>query len=149
LDTQGHASFAWTMLGAVAQATKRVELMSYVTCPMVRYHPAVVAQKAATLQLLAEGRFTLGLESGERLNEHIVGQGWPGGEQRQERLVEIIRELHTGHQITYDGKHFQVDSARYGICPTTSRARCGRRRAQGDRPVRRAGPAPHRRRAGR
>jgi len=63
----------------VAQATKRVELMSYVTCPMVRYHPAMVAQKAATLQLLAEGRFTLGLGSGEHLNEHIVGQGWPGG----------------------------------------------------------------------
>ena len=61
--------------------------MTYVTCPTMRYYPAVVAQKAATLQLLAEGRFTLGLGSGERLNEHVVGQGWPGVEQRQERLV--------------------------------------------------------------
>ena len=65
------------MLGAVAQATERVGLMTYVTCPTLRYHPAVVAQKAATLEMLAEGRFTLGLGSGENLNEHTVGEGWP------------------------------------------------------------------------
>src|SRR5579875_1748512 len=60
LDSQGHAPNAWPTLGAVAQATERVGLMTYVTCPTMRYHPAVIAQKAATLQLLAEGRFTLG-----------------------------------------------------------------------------------------
>ena len=75
LTEQGHAPYAWTVLGAVAQATTRVDLMTYVTCPTMRYHPAVVAQKAATLQLLAEGRFTLGLGSGESLNEHVVGSG--------------------------------------------------------------------------
>ena len=78
LTSQGHAPYAWSVLGAVAHATSRVGLMTYVTCPTIRYHPAVVAQKAATVQLLAEGRFTLGLGSGESLNEHVVGDGWPG-----------------------------------------------------------------------
>ena len=72
LMSQGHSPYAWTVLGAVAQATSRVELATYVTCPIIRYHPAVVAQKAATLQLLSEGRFILGLGSGENLNEHIT-----------------------------------------------------------------------------
>ncbi|MEO6998922.1 MAG: LLM class F420-dependent oxidoreductase [Terracoccus sp.] len=115
LTQQGHAPYAWAVLGAVAQATERVGLMTYVTCPTIRYHPAVVAQKAATLQLLADGRFTLGLGSGENLNEHVIGQGWPGVDTRQEMLVEaieIIRELHTGELVTYRGRHFDVDSAR-------------------------------------
>ena len=77
LDSQGHAPYAWSVLGAAAQATDRIPLMTYVTCPIRRYHPAVVAQKAATMQLLSDGRFTLGLGAGENLNEHIVGGGWP------------------------------------------------------------------------
>ena len=120
LTEQGHAPHAWTVLGAVAQATSRVDLMTYVTCPSIRYHPAVVAQKAATLQLLAEGRFTLGLGSGESLNEHVVGGGWPGVATRQEMLreaIEIIRELHTGELVTYRGQHFDVDSARIWDLP--------------------------------
>src|SRR4051812_20441494 len=72
LDSQGHSPYAWSVLGAVAQATERVELMTYVTCPLFRYHPVVVAQKAATMQLLSDGRFTLGLGAGENLNEHAV-----------------------------------------------------------------------------
>ena len=94
LTEQGHAPYAWTLLGAVAQATSRVGLMTYVTCPTMRYHPAVVAQKAATLQILAEGRFTLGLGSGENLNEHVVGEGWPAIQDRHDMLdeaVEVIR----------------------------------------------------------
>ena len=87
LTSQGHAPYAWSVLGAVAQATSRVELATYVTCPIIRYHPAVVAQKAATLQLLSEGRFILGLGSGENLNEHITGEGWPPIAQRQDMLV--------------------------------------------------------------
>ena len=79
LSSQGHAPYAWSVLGAVAHATERVELMTYVTCPTMRYHPAVVAQKAATLQILADGRFTLGLGSGENLNEHVVGQALADG----------------------------------------------------------------------
>jgi G6PDH family F420-dependent oxidoreductase len=97
-----------------------VDLMTYVTCPTMRYHPAVVAQKAATLQLLCDGRFTLGLGSGENLNEHVVGDGWPGVETRHEMLaeaVEIIRALHTGELVTYRGDHFDVDSARIWDLP--------------------------------
>jgi G6PDH family F420-dependent oxidoreductase len=120
LTEQGHAPYAWTVLGAVAQATSRVELMTYVTCPTLRYHPAVVAQKSATLQLLAEGRFTLGLGSGENLNEHVVGAGWPAVATRQSMLaeaIEIIRHLHTGELVDHRGEHFQVDSARIWDLP--------------------------------
>ena len=120
LDSQGHAPYAWTVLGAVAQATERVELMTYVTCPTMRYHPAVVAQKAATLQLLSEGRFVLGLGSGENLNEHVVGEGWPVAAVRQDMLgeaIEIIRRLHDGEFLTYEGEYFRVDSARVWDLP--------------------------------
>ncbi|MBH1937728.1 TIGR03557 family F420-dependent LLM class oxidoreductase [Streptomyces sp. AV19] len=77
LASQGHAPHAWAVLGAAAQATSRIPLMTYVTCPTTRYHPVVVAQQAATVQLLSQGRFRLGLGSGENLNEHVVGGGWP------------------------------------------------------------------------
>ncbi len=120
LTTQGHSGYAWSMLGAVAAVTERVELMTYVTCPTVRYHPAVVAQKAATMQILSDGRFTLGLGSGESLNEHVVGEGWPSVDVRQDMLVEaieIIRALHTGDLVTYDGQYFRVDSARVWDTP--------------------------------
>src|SRR4030088_58450 len=70
LSSQGHSPYAWSVLGAVTQVTERIDLMSYVTCPIRRYHPAIVAQKAATIALLADGRFTLGLGAGENLNEH-------------------------------------------------------------------------------
>src|SRR6187402_3579312 len=120
LSAQGHAPYAWTVLGAVAHATEQVELMTYVTCPTIRYHPAVVAQKAATLQILADGRFTLGLGSGENLNEHITGDGWPPVAQRQDMLEEaaqIIRALHTGELVTWEGEYFRVDSARIWDAP--------------------------------
>jgi G6PDH family F420-dependent oxidoreductase len=120
LTSQGHAPYAWTVLGAVAQATSRVELATYVTCPIVRYHPAVVAQKAATLQLLSDGRFILGLGSGENLNEHVTGEGWPPVAQRQDMLEEaatIIHELLTGDLVTWEGDYFRVDSARIWDAP--------------------------------
>ncbi|UNB53300.1 LLM class F420-dependent oxidoreductase [Mycolicibacterium sp. YH-1] len=120
LSAQGHAPNAWTVLGAVAHATDTVELLTYVTCPTMRYHPAVVAQQAATLQILADGRFTLGLGSGENLNEHVVGQGWPTIARRQEMLseaIQIIRELFTGEVVDWKGDYFQVDSARLWDLP--------------------------------
>jgi G6PDH family F420-dependent oxidoreductase len=120
LTEQGHAPYAWTVLGAVAQATSRVGLMTYVTCPTMRYHPAVVAQKSATLQILAEGRFTLGLGSGENLNEHVVGEGWPAIQDRQDMLceaVDVIRSLHTGELVDHRGEFYQVDSARVWDVP--------------------------------
>jgi G6PDH family F420-dependent oxidoreductase len=78
IEEQGHSPLAWSVLGAIANATDRLGLMTAVTCPSMRYHPAVIAQGAATLGLLTDGRFTLGLGSGERLNEHVVGLGWAG-----------------------------------------------------------------------
>src|SRR4029079_18692406 len=103
LDESGHSPNAWQTLGAAAQATSRIPLTTYVTCPTFRYHPALVAQQAATLQILSDGRFTLGLGAGENLNEHIVGGGWPGADVRQEILTEsitIIRDLFDGDGST-------------------------------------------------
>jgi len=120
LTSQGHAPYAWSVLGAVAQATNRVELATYVTCPTQRYHPAVIAQKAATMQLLADGRFILGLGAGENLNEHVTGEGWAPVAQRQDMLEEamqIIRELHTGELVTWGGDYFRVDSDRIWDLP--------------------------------
>ena len=120
LDEQGHAGYAWAMLGAVTQVTDRVELMTYVTCPTTRYHPAVVAQKAATVQQLSGGRFTLGVGSGENLNEHVVGHGWPTVHVRHEMLVEaleIINELFDGGYVNHEGEHFTVSAAKVWDLP--------------------------------
>jgi G6PDH family F420-dependent oxidoreductase len=94
--------------------------MTYVTCPSFRYHPTIVAQQAATLQILSGGRFTLGLGSGENLNEHIVGGGWPAADVRQEMLVEaihVIRELFDGGYVNFRGEHFDVESAKVWDLP--------------------------------
>lgn len=120
LDEQGHSPYAWSVLGAVAHATSHVGLLTYVTCPTVRYHPAVVAQKAGTLGVLSDGRFTLGLGAGENLNEHVVGERWPAVGERHDMLqeaVEIIRVLLRGERLTFDGAHFRVDSARVWDLP--------------------------------
>lgn len=120
LTEQGHSPYAWSVLGAVAQATSRIGLMTYVTCPTMRYHPAVVAQKAATLALLSEDRFTLGLGAGESLNEHVIGQGWPGLATRHAMLaeaVEVIRALHTGELVDHQGDYYDVESARIWDLP--------------------------------
>jgi G6PDH family F420-dependent oxidoreductase len=115
LAEQGHAPFAWSVLGAVAQATRRLGLMTAVTCPIMRYHPAIIAQAAATMAVLSGNRFTLGLGAGERLNEHVVGEGWPGVAERHERLdeaLDIIQGLLAGDLTTWRGRHFRLDHAR-------------------------------------
>ncbi|OKK17583.1 5,10-methylene tetrahydromethanopterin reductase [Streptomyces sp. CB00455] len=120
LESQGHAPYAWSVLGAAAQATTRIPLMTYVTCPTFRYHPTVIAQKAATMQLLSQGRFRLGLGSGENLNEHVIGAGWPAAHVRLEMLeeaVEIIRSLFTGDSVSHHGAHFDVENARIWDLP--------------------------------
>jgi G6PDH family F420-dependent oxidoreductase len=120
LAAQGHSPYAWSVLGAAAWATSTIPLMTYVTCPTFRYHPAVIAQKAATVQLLSEGRFTLGLGAGENLNEHIVGGGWPAVDVRHAMLreaVEIIRRLWAGGYVTFEGEHFEVQSAKVWDLP--------------------------------
>ena len=94
--------------------------MTYVTCPTIRYHPAVVAQKAATMQILSQGRFRLGLGAGENLNEHVVGERWPAVGARHEMLEEaldIISGLFDGDTMSYRGNHFDVESARLWDLP--------------------------------
>ncbi|WP_310962938.1 TIGR03557 family F420-dependent LLM class oxidoreductase [Nocardioides terrisoli] len=120
LESQGHASYAWSVLGAVAQVTGQVELMTYVTCPTMRYHPVVIAQKAATVQLLSGDRFTLGLGAGENLNEHVLGTGWPDVRERHDMLAEaatLIGRLFDGGLVDADGPHFPATSARLWDLP--------------------------------
>jgi G6PDH family F420-dependent oxidoreductase len=122
IEEQGHSGYAWAVLGAAAQATRRLPLMTFVTCPAFRYHPAVIAQKAATMGVLSDGRFTLGLGSGENLNELIIGAGWPSARIRHERLSEaaqIIRALFTGDYVNFSGHHFTVERARLYDLPST------------------------------
>jgi G6PDH family F420-dependent oxidoreductase len=115
LEEQGHSGYAWSILGAAAQATERIGLMTYVTCPTLRYHPAVVAQKAATMGILSGNRFRLGLGAGENLNEHVVGRGWPAVGRRHEMLseaVDIIAALFdSDERVHYRGRHFDVEQA--------------------------------------
>ncbi|MFC5789238.1 TIGR03557 family F420-dependent LLM class oxidoreductase [Agromyces tardus] len=115
LDSQGHSPFAWSVLGAIAAGTDSLGLATGVTCPTVRYHPAVIAQAAATMSLLSDGRFTLGLGSGERLNEHVVGRGFPAVAERQAMLreaIEIIRLLWSGGYHSYRGEYLDLEDAR-------------------------------------
>ncbi|WP_158887769.1 TIGR03557 family F420-dependent LLM class oxidoreductase [Amycolatopsis anabasis] len=120
LAEQGHSPYAWSVLGAVSEVTERAELMSFVTCPTMRYHPAVVAQRAATVSLLSGNRFTLGLGAGENLNEHVVGRGWPPANVRHEMLseaVQIIGDLFDGGYVNHVGTHYRVDSAKLWDLP--------------------------------
>jgi G6PDH family F420-dependent oxidoreductase len=122
LEAQGNSPYAWTVLGTVADRTARMELMTMVTCPFVRYHPAVVAQAAATVQMLSDGRFTLGLGAGENLNEHVVGMGWPAVPVRHELLaesIEIIRRLFEGGEHYFRGNHVNLEAARLYSLPDT------------------------------
>jgi len=120
LDSMGHSPYAWSVLGAAAHVTERIELMTYVTCPIKRYHPAVVAQKAATVAVMSDGRFTLGLGAGENLNEHITGGGWPPVNTRHRMLheaLDIIKRLFSGGYVSYRGEFFEVDSAKLWDLP--------------------------------
>ncbi len=121
LAAQGHSPYAWAVLGAVANATEHIPLMTYVTCPILRYHPAVVAQKAATVQILSGNRFRLGLGAGENLNEHVVGRRWPSVGARHEMLseaIDVISMLFDGQgTVNFRGKHYAVETARLWDLP--------------------------------
>ncbi|MFC4564321.1 TIGR03557 family F420-dependent LLM class oxidoreductase [Nocardiopsis mangrovi] len=122
LENHGHSGFAWSILAAIAATTDRIGLVTGVTCPFIRYHPAIIAQAAATTALLSDGRFTLGVGSGERLNEHVVGRGWPAVAQRQAMLresLEIIRLLWLGGYRSYQGEHLALEDARVFDLPDT------------------------------
>src|SRR3954469_24710042 len=113
-DEQGHSAFVWSVIGALAEATS-LPVTTGVTCPTVRIHPAVIAQAAATSGMLHQGRFNLGVGSGEALNEHILGDRWPEADVRLEMLegaVEVIRTLWQGGQQSHHGRHYTVENAR-------------------------------------
>jgi G6PDH family F420-dependent oxidoreductase len=115
VEAQGHSAFTWSLLSAIAMKTERIGLATGVTCPSVRYHPAIIAQAAATLAIISDGRFTLGVGAGERLNEHVTGLGFPARQVRHERLreaLEIIRLLWQGGYRSYDGRHLKLEDAR-------------------------------------
>jgi G6PDH family F420-dependent oxidoreductase len=114
LYSHPHSPYAWSLLGACAEATSIIGLMTMVTCPIIRYHPAIIAQAAATVSLLSEGRFVLGLGAGEQLNEHVVGQPWPAADIRHEMLneaVEIMRLLWQGGFQSHQGEYFTLQDA--------------------------------------
>jgi G6PDH family F420-dependent oxidoreductase len=114
-NEQGHSPFVWSVIGAIAQATDRMTVTTAVTCPTIRVHPAIVAHAAATSAVMLEGRFVLGLGSGEALNEHILGDRWPGADERLEMLeeaVEVIRTLWQGGAQSHRGRHYRVEHAR-------------------------------------
>jgi G6PDH family F420-dependent oxidoreductase len=115
LESQGHAPFAWSVLGAIAAVTSRIGITTGLTCPIIRYHPAIVAQAAATIAVMSGGRFSLAIGAGERLNEHVTGARWPSIPERHEMLgeaIDIFRTLWKGGPHTVRGKHFQIDHAR-------------------------------------
>jgi coenzyme F420-dependent glucose-6-phosphate dehydrogenase len=119
-DRQGQSPFVWSVIGGVAQATQRLRLGTGVTCPTIRIHPAVVAQAAATSAVMMEGRFFLGVGTGEELNEHVTGARWPSPEARLEMLeeaIEVMRLLWQGGYQTHRGKHYTVEQARIYTLP--------------------------------
>jgi G6PDH family F420-dependent oxidoreductase len=121
-DEQGHSGFVWSTIGALSQATS-LPVTTGVTCPTVRVHPAIIAQAAATSAVLLEGRFNLGVGTGEALNEHILGDRWPEIDVRLDMLeeaVEVIRTLWQGGQQSHQGVHYTVENARVYDLPDES-----------------------------
>jgi coenzyme F420-dependent glucose-6-phosphate dehydrogenase len=115
INEQGHSPFVWSVLGGIAASTDNLRLLTAVTCPTIRIHPAIIAHAAATTACLMPGRFWLGLGSGENLNEHVTGAGWPPADIRLDMLEEaisIIRELWTGQNTDYLGQYYNVENAR-------------------------------------
>jgi G6PDH family F420-dependent oxidoreductase len=118
-DAQGHSPMVWSVLGALSQVC-RLPVTTAVTCPTMRIHPAIIAQAAATSAVMHEGRFVLGVGTGEALNEHILGDAWPGAQERLEMLEEaihIMRELWTGDFVNHRGEHYVVEHARIYTLP--------------------------------
>ncbi len=119
VPSQGQSAFVWSWMGALG-ATTKLRFGTGVTPPGYRYHPAVLAQAAATLEAMFPGRFFLGLGAGEALNEHIIGEYWPEAPARLSRLAEsidIINRLFTGKNIKHQGEHFRVESAKLYTLP--------------------------------
>jgi G6PDH family F420-dependent oxidoreductase len=119
-NEQGQSPFVWSVLGALSEATETMPWATAVTCPMIRTHPAIIAQAAATTASMMPGRFRLGVGTGEALNEHIFGGVWPRPAIRLEMLeesIEIMRQLWTGEEISHRGDYYEVDRARIYSLP--------------------------------
>src|SRR5438094_8227636 len=117
---QGQSPFVWSVIGAIAAATKYLRLGTGVTCLTMRIHPAIISQAAATAADMMPGRFFLGVGTGECLNEHILGQHWPSASDRLDMLkeaIDIIRELWKGEMVNREGKHFTVENAQVYTLP--------------------------------
>ena len=117
---QGQSPFVWSVIGALAGAGVSLPVTTAVTCPTVRTHPAVIAQAAATSAVLLEGRFALGVGTGEALNEHILGDPWPEADERIEMLEEaigVIRSLWTGETVSHRGRHYRLEHAKLFTLP--------------------------------
>jgi G6PDH family F420-dependent oxidoreductase len=113
-EEQGQSPFVWSVVGAIAHATKRLRVGTGVTCPTFRIHPVIIAQAAATVAAIMPGRFMLGVGSGEYLNEHITGDRWPPADIRLEMLseaIDVIRLLWRGGEQSHYGKYFTVENA--------------------------------------
>jgi G6PDH family F420-dependent oxidoreductase len=120
VDAQGHSPFVWSVIGGISQATTRLHLGTGVSCPMIRIHPAIIAQAAATSAAMMPGRFMLGLGTGENLNEHILGDKWPAYEVRAEMFeeaIEVIRLLWQGGEQSHYGQYYEVENARLYTLP--------------------------------
>jgi len=120
IGRQGNSPFVWSVLGGIARETQRLRVGTGVTCPTTRYHPAIVAQAAATVAAMMPGRFFLGVGTGEYLNEHIFGDRWPPHEVRAqmlEKAISIIRSLWQGKDVSHHGRYYTVENARLYTLP--------------------------------
>ena len=120
VDEQGESPFVWSVLGGIALATRSMRIGTGVTCPLIRMHPAIVAQAAATAAAMLPGRFFLGVGTGENLNEHVLGDRWPPTFVRREMLreaIQVMRELWSGELRSWEGKHYTVENARIYTLP--------------------------------
>lgn len=118
-EEQGESPFVWSVIGAIANATT-LPITTAVTCPIIRIHPAILAQAAATSAVLTGGRFFFGVGTGENLNEHVLGDRWPPAEVRLDMLaeaVEVMRKLWTGEVVNHHGDHYTVENARLYTLP--------------------------------
>src|SRR4051812_46282411 len=121
VDAQGESPFVWSVLGGIAASTERIRVGTGVTCPIMRVHPAILAQATATTQCLFDGRFWFGVGTGEALNEHVLASRWPEASVRLnmlEEAVAVIRELWTGDEVSHYGAHFAVENARIYTLPS-------------------------------
>lgn len=119
-EAQGNSPFVWAVIGALSEAVPELPVSTMVTCPILRVHPVVLAQAAATSAVMLQGRFVFGVGTGENLNEHVTGERWPPAKERMERLreaVDLMRRLWDGGNVDFEGRYFRAVNARIYTLP--------------------------------